>query len=239
EAGDRIVVELGFRARNSTTSSRTGTVYFGGTGTSDMAQGVTTLTRPGWIDLQVSAGAEFTEQRDTQRLYLTSESTPVPVIYRSVFWSEDEENPPLALLAEPAGASTPVSATETSSTSGWLLLVGQWTSPPAAVDGALVARDWVTTLAGYESSAGADLRYVVAAWIMATDGTYRQVVAAGIFGGELDAGLENASAERLTLTAGRGADTLPQEIFAGERIVVEIGVEALNSSATAYTATVL
>src|SRR5690606_29551175 len=108
EAGDRIVVELGFRARNSTTSSRTGTVYFGGTGTSDMAQGVTTLTRPGWIDLQVSAGAEFTEQRDTQRLYLTSESTPVPVIYRSDFWSEDEENPPLALLAEPAGASTPV-----------------------------------------------------------------------------------------------------------------------------------
>jgi hypothetical protein len=48
-AGDRIVVEIGYRARNTTTSSRTGTLYYGGNG-SDLASGGTATSGIGYID---------------------------------------------------------------------------------------------------------------------------------------------------------------------------------------------
>lgn len=59
EAGDRIVVELGYQARNTVTTSYTGAVYFGGTSSPDMADGVTNTNRPGWVDIPVSAGVSF------------------------------------------------------------------------------------------------------------------------------------------------------------------------------------
>ena len=48
-AGDRIVVEIGYRARNTTTSSRTGTLYYGGNG-SDLASGGAATSGIGYID---------------------------------------------------------------------------------------------------------------------------------------------------------------------------------------------
>lgn len=48
-AGDRIVIEIGYRARNTTTSSRTGTLYYGGNG-SDLASGGTATSGIGYID---------------------------------------------------------------------------------------------------------------------------------------------------------------------------------------------
>lgn len=48
-AGDRIVVEIGYRARNITTSSRTGTLYYGGNG-SDLASGGVATSGIGYID---------------------------------------------------------------------------------------------------------------------------------------------------------------------------------------------
>lgn len=48
-AGDRIVVEIGYRARNTTTSSRTGTLYYGGNG-SDLVSGGAATSGIGYID---------------------------------------------------------------------------------------------------------------------------------------------------------------------------------------------
>lgn len=48
-AGDRIVIEIGYRARNTTTSSRTGTLYYGGNG-SDLASGGAATSGIGYID---------------------------------------------------------------------------------------------------------------------------------------------------------------------------------------------
>lgn len=50
QAGDRLVVELGFRATNTTSSSRTGTMNYGNTGGRDLAKGSTSVTAsPGWV----------------------------------------------------------------------------------------------------------------------------------------------------------------------------------------------
>jgi hypothetical protein len=60
-AGDRIYVELGYASNNTDGTPRTGTLYYGGTGLPDMADGVTTLNRPGWIDLTITPGVTFEE----------------------------------------------------------------------------------------------------------------------------------------------------------------------------------
>ena len=48
-AGDRIVVEIGYRARNTTTSSRTGTIWYGGSG-SDLTVGGAAAGGVGYFD---------------------------------------------------------------------------------------------------------------------------------------------------------------------------------------------
>lgn len=47
--GDRIVVEIGYRARNTTTSSRTGTIWYGGSG-SDLTVGGAAAGGVGYFD---------------------------------------------------------------------------------------------------------------------------------------------------------------------------------------------
>lgn len=50
QVGDRIVVEVGFRAQNSVNTSYTGTLYYGGTA-ADLSDGSPNVTnRPGWVD---------------------------------------------------------------------------------------------------------------------------------------------------------------------------------------------
>lgn len=51
QAGDRVVVELGYQAQNTSTTSFTGFLYYGGTGTTELGHGDTNVTtRVGFID---------------------------------------------------------------------------------------------------------------------------------------------------------------------------------------------
>jgi hypothetical protein len=59
QVGDRLVVDFGFVARNTTTDPRTGTLHYGGTTPPDLAAGATDYTRPGWIDLAVTPELSF------------------------------------------------------------------------------------------------------------------------------------------------------------------------------------
>jgi hypothetical protein len=47
--GDRIVIEIGYRARNTLTSSRSGTIYYGGNG-SDLVSGGAATSGVGYFD---------------------------------------------------------------------------------------------------------------------------------------------------------------------------------------------
>lgn len=50
-AGDRVVVEVGYQAKNTSTTSFTGTLNYGATGATDLVQGNTSVTtNPGWIE---------------------------------------------------------------------------------------------------------------------------------------------------------------------------------------------
>jgi hypothetical protein len=49
-AGDRIVIEIGYRATNNVTTSRTGRVYIGGTSGTDLTDGDTDTSHPGWVE---------------------------------------------------------------------------------------------------------------------------------------------------------------------------------------------
>ena len=51
--GDRIVVEIGYRARNTTSSSRTGTLWYGGNG-ADLASGSTPTSGIGYLNFSDS-----------------------------------------------------------------------------------------------------------------------------------------------------------------------------------------
>lgn len=49
--GDRVVVEVGFRANNVLITDQTGTINFGGTGGTDLTDGSTSVTtQPGWVE---------------------------------------------------------------------------------------------------------------------------------------------------------------------------------------------
>ncbi|HTF49418.1 MAG TPA: hypothetical protein VK735_18405 [Pseudonocardia sp.] len=50
QPGDRIVLELGYRAANTVTTSYTGTLYYGGTASDLGEDDRNVTTRPGWID---------------------------------------------------------------------------------------------------------------------------------------------------------------------------------------------
>jgi hypothetical protein len=55
--GDRIVVEIGYQAQNTVTTSFTGTMNYGNTGTTDLASASTAVTtNPGWIEFSDTNG---------------------------------------------------------------------------------------------------------------------------------------------------------------------------------------
>lgn len=50
--GDRIVLELGYRAQNTASTSYTGTIHYGNTGLADLRSTATTVTvDPGWVEI--------------------------------------------------------------------------------------------------------------------------------------------------------------------------------------------
>jgi hypothetical protein len=65
QAGDRILVHLGWRSDNTSTTARTSTIHYGGTSDPDLAIGDTDFSRPSWIDLQVTPGVTFEEPTPT------------------------------------------------------------------------------------------------------------------------------------------------------------------------------
>ena len=57
QAGDRLVVELGYRAQNTSTTSYTGTINYGSTGTTDLSLASPNVTtEPGWVEFTDAEG---------------------------------------------------------------------------------------------------------------------------------------------------------------------------------------
>ncbi len=57
QVGDRLVVELGYQAQNTVTTSRTGTINYGNTGETDLTlNSANVTTEPGWVEFTDAAG---------------------------------------------------------------------------------------------------------------------------------------------------------------------------------------
>jgi hypothetical protein len=60
QAGDRLVLELGYVAENTSSTSFTGYINYGGTGATALADGSTAVTtNPGWMDFNDDTVADF------------------------------------------------------------------------------------------------------------------------------------------------------------------------------------
>lgn len=74
-AGDRIIVEVGYRAENSTADPRTGRVYYGGEGSTDISAGDADMNHPGYLELAITTGVTFEEPEpsfDPTRFFLAT-----------------------------------------------------------------------------------------------------------------------------------------------------------------------
>ncbi|MFE5853208.1 hypothetical protein ACFQ61_08300 [Streptomyces sp. NPDC056500] len=72
QAGDRIVVELGYQATNAVTPSYTGRLYYGGSGPTDLASGATGVTTdPGWVEFSTGDSLFATPTSDVVDKFTT------------------------------------------------------------------------------------------------------------------------------------------------------------------------
>lgn len=70
QPGDRVVVEVGYRATNTIADPRSGTIVFGGIDSPDLDPGDTgaNLNRPSWIEIPTSMGLTFADSNEPNDL---------------------------------------------------------------------------------------------------------------------------------------------------------------------------
>ncbi|MEV5264824.1 hypothetical protein [Streptomyces werraensis] len=87
QAGDRIVVELGYQAKNTVATAYTGTTHYGGTGTTDLAAGATTVTTtPGWIEFSDAHGVFAAPMSEIVEKFTTGMGRFI--YWGGTFWNE-------------------------------------------------------------------------------------------------------------------------------------------------------
>lgn len=124
QPGDRLVIEVGYRANNTSTSSFTGTLYYGGTG-ADLTNGDNHVTtRPGWIDF---AHASFHDAFDIPFRTGTT-TTTVGVTQQS--WDPSKVKSVATVTTVAAGSSTPSAYKSMRTTTGNVRPPGR---PPVGV----------------------------------------------------------------------------------------------------------
>jgi hypothetical protein len=165
----------------------------------------------------------------TTRFYLTSASAPYrPLTVNSVWNNNSKATTPYLLGRTKAGDPAVSSVTESTTTSPYYALLGQWVSAPATGDGSIAGGNHQYTIARFEDDAGADMVMTAVIRVLAgpATGTTRGTASAAFGNVEFP-----TSAQAVTVTG------TPSEVayFAGDRIVVEIGYRAQNTTATPYT----
>ncbi|WP_329271950.1 hypothetical protein [Streptomyces sp. NBC_01451] len=102
QTGDRIVVEFGYQATNTVATSYTGTVYYGATGTTDLANAATAVTtQPGWVDFSGADGLFTAPAAEIVDKFTTGIGS------RFVFWGGTFWNEPWKRVGVPANSEYP------------------------------------------------------------------------------------------------------------------------------------
>lgn len=239
QAGDRIVVEYGFTATNTVTTSFTGTIRHGGTDTTDLANGDTggsATSRSPYIEFDDPRLGDLfapVDPPDGYRLYLTSSAAPISPTPHAGF--EDASQVTRGLLSPTkSGANAAITATETSASTSHDTLIGQWVSAPITSAGTL-SGDYSVTVARMESDAAADFSLAVTIRVLSGDGSVIRGVFESIIALAPTFSTEFPTAVAAETVGPFGGDDIACQV--GDRIVVELGMRGANSVTTSYTAT--
>ncbi len=228
--GDRIIVEIGYRATNTTATSRTGTLDYGAAH-EDNYVGVGTSTNfTGWV--------QFSQDIAFAPTYLFLNDYTAPATPSAFLGAWDDTGGAVTKQIAPdkidSGQATTVARAETSTNTTWDVLLYCGVSGPLAAQ--TIAGTIDIAIGLIESSASADFALHMHVWVMKPDGTARGTL--------LTDYVESAVTDELSAsvtTAGHilaAVQTLSSvSASAGDRIVVEIGYRATNSVSTSFTGT--
>ncbi|MGW1261190.1 hypothetical protein ACWD7Y_04415 [Streptomyces drozdowiczii] len=87
QAGDRIVVEMGYQAQNTVATSYTGTLYYGATATTDLVSGSNQVTtNPGWVEFSGGDGLFSIPTAEIVDKFTTGIGSRF-VYYSGTFWN--------------------------------------------------------------------------------------------------------------------------------------------------------
>lgn len=230
QAGDRIVAELGYIARNSSATSFTGTIQFGGVGATDQSAGGA-AGNPPWIEF--SDTITFSAETEPgSRWYLQNAAgaiTPTP----AGAWDDTASAITKALgKGTQAGANTTIVIAEAVNDPAYDVLWGTWVSDPL---GAQTISGWVDLIyAAIESASAMDATLHVHLWVSQGDTSTPR--------GTLIANYVEGTSEEFSLSTQGRAFRLKQTVSSvvaqtGDRLVLEVGYRSPTADTTSRSAT--
>lgn len=215
QAGDRIVVEVGYRAANSIATSRNAGFAVGGRSASDLVGGESaysaTVNAAGWI--------EFSENLSFDATYLYTANDTIPATPSGVVGTWDAGSPTDKLLGRTkAGSGSNNSAAESVATNPWDVIATRYVSDQLAAQTIpAVAVHFMLRL--LEAAADADAFTKIHLYVMKPDGTVRGTLISNLVDGT----------ELSTSVIRRQTSTLSSVVASsGDRLVLEVGARFTN-----------
>src|SRR5690606_39522074 len=139
------------------------------------------------------------------------------------------------LSKKPGGPATDIILGENTTTSPYDVLLGQWVSGPAQSSGYIPANTpWQFCMARYTIDEGAQLHWAIGAWVADSDGEFKHQVLDNYFTTTSEWPLV-ADVSGIAASTQFLAQALPlgdTPIEPGDRLVVELGYRALNTTST-------
>lgn len=227
QAGDRVVVEMGYRAQNSTATSKTGTINIGNT-IPVSGEGDTTASRAGYITM-------FVPDATPSRFYLLNTTAPLTPGAWSATWDATVGSVTKAIDTRKTGLSdhAEVSVSEVSTTNNWDVALGRFVSGPLQAQ--TISGLWGYGIGAYESSLSINDFLRIYAYVVASDGTTVRGVLFDYTGTtELTASVITAT--QFVFNAGT---VTAVSVTDGDYLVLEVGYQAQNTSATSFGTTLV
>lgn len=232
--GDRIVIEMGYQAQNTSNGDRDATMYFGGTTASDLVANDTTLTsKVAWAEFSTNITASSTDGGGNNQWFFTNSSAS----YTPSSWlgSWDATASAVTMLLSPTqtGTSTTVAIAEVNTTNLWDVALARFVSEPLSA-GTITTADTIEwSFGAMESSASANDFDHVHIWISQGNSTTPRATLITNAIGAVEWTVSPTAQSRLYQNTTLGAVT----VTAGDRLIIEIGYQGQNTSATSFTGT--
>ena len=165
----------------------------------------------------------------TTRLYLTAAAaTYVPPTLRGTYNDTSLSANAFRMIRQKSGANALASVTETSTTNNYKAFHGKWVTDPLA-GGSVATTDSITiTIARQENNASANMTVYLTMYVTTGDSDTVRVTLLDPFVGATEFAT-TMTAFSFTLTFDRAGS-----ITQGDRIVLELGYNAQNTSATSF-----